>query len=163
MMVPIRLGMLSLNDILHNLGLIDNRWGLIFIYVAMSIPFTMFILTGFIKMIPQSLDESAYMDGASELTILWRLIVPLIKPAIMTVVVYNFVPIWNDVYFPLIFTRSVGNRTLMLGVTMFFGQFQTDWNLVFSALTTACIPVLLLYMFGSKYLIKGLMAGALKE
>lgn len=162
MMIPIRLGMLFLNDLLNFFGLIDNLWGLMLIYIAMSIPFSMFILTGFIKMIPTAMDESAYMDGANELVILLRIIVPLVKPAIATVLVYNFVPIWNDVYFPLIFLRAQQNKTLMLAVTIFFGQFQTDWNLVFSALATACVPVLMVYLLGSKYLIKGLMAGALK-
>jgi len=162
MMVPLRLGLLSLNDLLYKLNLIDNLWGIIFIYVAMGIPFTMFILTGFIRMIPITLEESAFIDGANTFTVLTRIIVPLIKPAIATVVIYNFVPMWNDVYFPLIFIKSVEKRMLMHAVTLFFGQFSTNWNLVFSALTVACIPVIVLYIFCSKYLIRGLMAGSLK-
>ena len=162
MMIPLRLGMLYLNDLLNFFGLIDSQWGIILIYCAMSIPFSMFILTGFIKMIPIELDEAAFIDGASALSILRKIAVPLVKPAIATVTVYNFVPIWNDVFFPLIFIKTKGKRTLMLAVTMFFGQFSTDWNLVFSALTLACVPVLLLYLFSSKYLIRGLMAGAIK-
>jgi raffinose/stachyose/melibiose transport system permease protein len=162
MMIPLRLGMLYLNDLLNFLGLIDSHWGIILIYCAMSIPVTMFILTGFIKMIPKELEESAFIDGASSFSMLSKVVIPLIKPAIATVTVYNFVPIWNDVFFPLIFIKTKEKRTLMLAVTMFFGQFSTDWNLVFSALTLACIPVLLVYLFGSKYLIRGLMAGAIK-
>lgn len=162
MMIPLRLGMLYLNDLLNFLGLIDSQWGIIMIYCAMSIPFSMFILTGFIKMVPMELEESAFIDGASPFTIIWKIAVPLVKPAIATVAVYNFVPIWNDVFFPLIFIKDKVKRTLMLAVTMFFGQFSTDWNLVFSALTLACVPVLILYLFSSKYLIKGLMAGAIK-
>jgi len=162
MMLPLRLGLLSLNDLLFRLGLIDNLWGLVFIYIAMNIPFTMFLLTGYIKMIPPALEESAFMDGASTWQILWQIVVPLIKPAIATTVVYNFVPIWNDAFFPLIFMSSEKNRTLMQAVTLFFGQFSTNWNLVFSALTLACLPVIIVYIFCSKYLIKGMMAGALK-
>jgi raffinose/stachyose/melibiose transport system permease protein len=113
-------------------------------------------------MIPITLEESAFIDGANTFTVLTRIIVPLIKPAIATVVIYNFVPMWNDVYFPLIFIKSVEKRMLMHAVTLFFGQFSTNWNLVFSALTVACIPVIVLYIFCSKYLIRGLMAGSLK-
>jgi raffinose/stachyose/melibiose transport system permease protein len=163
MMLPLRLGLLSLNDLLYKLGLIDNLWGLIFIYVAMNIPFSMLILTGFIKMIPPSLEESAFLDGADTLTILRKVVIPLIRPAIATVIVYDFVPIWNDVFFPLIFIKSQGKRTLMQAVTLFFGQFSSNWNLVFAALTLACIPVIILYLCCSKYLIRGLMAGAVKE
>jgi len=162
MMLPLRLGLLSLNDLLFRMGLIDNLWGLVFIYIAMNIPFTMFLLTGYIKMIPPALEESAFMDGASTWQILWQIVVPLVKPAIATTIVYNFVPIWNDAFFPLIFMSSEKNRTLMQAVTLFFGQFSTNWNLVFSALTLACLPVIIVYVFCSKYLIKGMMAGALK-
>ncbi len=162
MMLPLRLGLLSLNDILNSLGMIDNLWGLIFIYVAMNIPFTMFLLTGYIKMIPVSLEESAFIDGANTWKILWRVVVPLIKPAIVTTIVYNFVPIWNDAFFPLVFISTKEKRTLMLAVMLFFGQYSTDWNLVFSALTLACVPVIIVYIFCSKQLIKGMMAGALK-
>lgn len=162
MMIPLRLGLLSLNDLLNSMGLIDNLWGLVFIYVAQNIPFTMFLLTGFIKMIPTSMEEVAYIDGANTWQVLWKVIVPLIKPAIATTVVYNFIPIWNDVFFPLIFISSKQNRTLIQAVTLFFGQYATNWNLVFSALTVACVPVVVVYIFCSKYLIKGMMAGALK-
>ncbi|HPR79321.1 MAG TPA: carbohydrate ABC transporter permease [Candidatus Limiplasma sp.] len=162
MMIPLRLGLLSLNDLLNSMGLIDNLWGLVFIYVAQNIPFTMFLLTGFIKMIPTSMEEVAYIDGANTWQVLWKVIVPLIKPAIATTVVYNFIPIWNDVFFPLIFISSKQNRTLIQAVTLFFGQYATNWNLVFAALTVACVPVIVVYIFCSKYLIKGMMAGALK-
>jgi raffinose/stachyose/melibiose transport system permease protein len=163
MMIPLRLGLLSLNDLFFRLHLIDNLWGLIFIYVAMNIPFTMLILTGFIRMIPISMEESAFIDGANTLTVVWKIIIPLIKPAVATVVIYNFLPMWNDVYFPLIFIKTPENRMLMHAVTMFFGQYSTNWNLVFSALTLACLPAIIMYIFCSKYLIKGLMAGAIRE
>ena len=146
MMLPLRLGLLSLNDLFYSMGLIDNLWCLVFIYIAMNIPFTMFLLTGYIKMIPESMEESAFIDGASTWQIVWKIVVPLIKPAIATTIVYNFVPIWNDAFFPLIFISSNNNRTLMQAVTLFFGQFSTNWNLVFSALTLACVPVILVYI-----------------
>ena len=162
MMIPLRLGLLSLNDLLYKLGLIDSLWGLIFINVAQKIPITLIILTGFIQMIPVSMEETAYIDGANTWQVLWKVIVPLIKPAVATTVVYNFVPIWNDVFYPLIFISTKERRTLMQTVTLFFGQYLTNWNLVFSALTVACVPVIIVYIFCSRYLIEGMMAGAIK-
>ena len=88
--------------------------------------------------------------------------VPLLKPAIATAAIYNFVPIWNDFYFPLILIRSDNLKTLPLGTSIFFGQFQTDWPTVFAALTLAVLPSLLFYFLLSKQFISGLTAGALK-
>lgn len=162
MIIPIRLGVLFLNDMLNALGLLNTHLGLILIYIAMSIPFSMFILTGYIKMIPKEMDEAAYLDGCSTPQVIVSMIVPLLKPAIATVAIYNFVPIWNDVYFPLIFIFDDDKKTFMLQVTNYFGQYATDWNLVYSALTFAAAVSLIFYAFGSKYLVKGLTAGALK-
>jgi len=162
MMVPLRLGLLSLNDLLYKMGLIDNLWGLVLINVAMNIPYSMFLMAGYIKMIPVSLEESAFIDGANTWTILWKIVVPLIKPCIATTLIYNLVPIWNDAFFPLVFISTKENRTLMQAVMLFFGQYSTNWNLVFSALSLAAIPVIVVYIICSKYLIRGMMAGAVK-
>ncbi len=162
MMLPLRLGLLSLNDLLFKMGLIDNLWGLVLINVAMNIPYSMFLLSGYIKMIPESLEESAFIDGASTWTILWKIIVPLIKPCIATTLIYNLVPIWNDAFFPMVFMSTKTKRTLMQAVMLFFGQYSTNWNLVFSALTLAAVPVIIVYIICSKYLIRGMMAGAVK-
>ena len=162
MMLPLRLGLLSLNDLLYKLNLIDNLWGLVLINVAMNIPYSMFLLSGYIKMIPVSLEESAVIDGASTWTLLWKVVVPLIKPCIATTLIYNLVPIWNDAFFPMVFISTKENRTLMQAVMLFFGQYSTNWNLVFSALSLAAIPVIIVYIICSKYLIRGMMAGAVK-
>ena len=122
----------------------------------------MLLLTGFIKMIPVSLEESAFIDGANTWQILWKVVFPLIKPAVATTFIYNFVPIWNDAFFPLIFIGTDEKKTLMQAVTMFFGQYTTNWNLVFCAMTVACLPVIIVYICCARYLIRGMMAGALK-
>ena len=113
-------------------------------------------------MIPREMDEAAYLDGCTTFRLITTMIVPLLKPAIATVAIYNFVPIWNDVYFPLIFIFDDNKKTFMLQVTNYFGQYSTDWNLVYSALTFAAAVSLVFYAFFSKYLVKGLTAGALK-
>ena len=162
MIIPIRLGVLFLNDMLNALGLLNSLWGLICIYTAMSIPFSMYIMSGYVKMIPRELDEAAIIDGCGTVRIISQIILPLIRPAIATVAIYNFMPIWNDVYFPLVFIFDESKKTFMLHVTMFFGQYSKDYNLIFSALTFAAAVSLIFYAFGSRQLIKGLTAGAIK-
>lgn len=162
MMVPIRLGVINMFDTFDKFNLNNTLWGLILIYSAMSIGFSVFILTGFMRGIPIEIEESAKIDGCSRFRILWNILIPLLKPAIATAVIYNFVPIWNDFYFPLIFIQSEELKTLPIGVTIFFGQYQTDWSTVFAALSLAAIPVLTFYFMLSKQFIKGLTAGAVK-
>lgn len=162
MIIPIRLGVLFLNDMFSALGLFDSLWGLVFIYTAMTLPFGMFILTGYVNMISKELDEAAIIDGCGTGGVITRVILPLIRPAIATVAIYNFMPIWNDVYFPLIFIFDQSKKPFMLHVTMFFGQYSKDYNLIFSALTFAAAVSLIFYAIGSRQLVKGLTAGALK-
>jgi raffinose/stachyose/melibiose transport system permease protein len=162
MMIPIRLGILNLTEILKLLNLLDRLSGLIIVYTAMTIPFSMFIISGFIRQIPLDLEEAAYIDGCSIFGIITRIIIPMLRPAIATTAVYNFIQIWNDVYFPLILIRDEYKKTLSLGITMFFGQYSTNWNLAFSALTISALPTLVFYFFVSKHLVKGLTAGAIK-
>lgn len=162
MMVPIRLGVINMFDTFNKLKLNDTLLGLVCIYTAMSIGFSVFIMTGFMRGLPVEIEESAKIDGCSRFRILWNILVPVLKPAIATAVIYNFVPIWNDFYFPLIFIQSENLKTLPIGVTIFFGQYQTDWPTVFAALTLAALPVLIFYFLMSKQFIKGLTAGAVK-
>lgn len=162
MMVPIRLGVINMFDTFNRLGLNDTLLGLILIYSAMSIGFSIFIMTGFMRGIPAEIEESAKIDGCSRFRILWNILIPVLRPAIATALIYNIVPIWNDFYFPLIFIQSENLKTVPIGVTIFFGQYQTDWPTVFAALTLAALPVLIVYFLMSKQFIKGLTAGAVK-
>lgn len=162
LMIPIRLGTINLFQIIQQLGLINSLAGLIPVYVAMGLPIATFVLTSFIRSVPFELTEAARIDGASEWRIYSTIILPLIRPAVATVVVFNVIPIWNDLWFPLVFIRDQDARTVTLGVTLLFGQYQTDWTRALSALSLAAVPVLLAYLLMSKQFIQGLTAGALK-
>jgi len=162
MMIPIRLGVLNLFQIFQSLNLFDNLLALILIYTAMGIPFSVFIITAFVKQIPKEMLEAAQIDGCNDWQILIRIYLPLLRPAIATSAIYHFIPIWNDFYFPLIFIKSDALKTVPLGTAIFFGQFQTDWPTVFAALTVAVIPAIIFYLIMSKQFIKGLTAGAVK-
>jgi raffinose/stachyose/melibiose transport system permease protein len=114
------------------------------------------------KSIPMELEYAARIDGCSELSIYKNVIMPLSMPSITLVTIYNIVPIWNNFFFPLVFITSPSRRTLPLGVSHFFGQFQIDWASIFAALSISIIPLIVVYIFMSKYFIKGMTAGAVK-
>ncbi len=162
MMLPIKIASIRILALIKTLGLLNTIWGLIPIYVAMGIPIAVFVLTEFIRSVPKSLTEAALLDGAKRFTIFRVIVVPLVRPALATVAIYNLVPFWNDLWFPLIFITDDKAKTLLLGVTRLFGQYQTDWSKVMAVLTLSAIPVLLLYVLMSKQFIKGLTAGAVK-
>lgn len=162
LMIPIRLATIDIVRMVERVGLIDNVWGLVPVYVAMSLPVAVFVLTGFVNELPDELFEAARIDGAGEWAIYRRLVVPLLRPAISTVAVLTVLPIWNDVWFPLILTRSRDEQTLMLGVSRLFGQYTTDWTAILSILTLAALPLLVLYLALNRQFIRGLTAGAVK-
>ncbi|MFW5695042.1 MAG: carbohydrate ABC transporter permease [Alkalispirochaeta sp.] len=162
MMIPIRIGSINLLMLVRNLGLLDQLAGLLPIYVAMGMPIGVFVLTEFIRTVPPELTQAAYIDGAGTFRIFWQIVLPLTRPAMATVAIFNLVVLWNDLWFPLIFIRRESQRTLMLGVTRLFGQYQTDWTLILSTLTVATIPIVVLYILMAKQFIAGLTAGAIK-
>jgi raffinose/stachyose/melibiose transport system permease protein len=162
LMIPIRLGTINIVTIVQDFGLNNKLTGLIPIYVAMGLPITIFVLTAFMRGVPQDLIDAARMDGASELRVFVEIMLPLTRPALATVTVFNMIPIWNDLWFPLILTRDENVRTVTYGVSLLFGQYQTDWNAILSTLSLASLPVLILYLLMSKQFIKGLTAGAVK-
>lgn len=162
MMLPIRIASIRLIQIVKTLGLLNTIWGLIPIYVAMGFPVSVFIITAFIRSVPGELTESAFIDGAGRLKIFFVIILPLLKPAMATVAIYNLVPFWNDLWFPLLFITDEKSKTLLLGVTRLFGQYQTDWSRVLAVLTLSALPVIILYLLMSSQFIKGLTAGAIK-
>ncbi len=160
-MIPIRLGTVSILRLVVALGLINTRTALILVYTAMGLPLAIFILTQFMRQVPRELKEAARMDGASEYRIFF-LVLPLVRPAIATVAVFTMIPIWNDLWFPLILAPGEKTKTVTLGAQQFLGQFVSDWNAVLSSLTLAMIPVLILYLIFSRQLIRGITAGAIK-
>jgi len=162
MMLPIKIASIRILEIVRHLGLINTVWSLIPVYTAMGIPIAVFILTEFIRQIPYELTEAGIIDGAGRFVIFVRIIAPLLRPALATTAIYNLVPFWNDLWFPLIFITDDRAKTLLLGVTRLFGQYQTDWSKVLAVLTLSAIPVIILYLFMSKQFIKGLTAGAVK-
>ncbi|MBK9008724.1 MAG: carbohydrate ABC transporter permease [Anaerolineae bacterium] len=162
LMIPIRLGTLDLVRLIKALNLQDTYWSLIPVYVAMGMPIATFVLTAFIKELPGEMFEAAKIDGATEWQVYSRIVLPLMRPALATVAIFNMIKIWNDFWFPLVFIRAEESRTVALGVSLLFGQYRTDWTRALAVLSLAAVPMLILYMILAREFIKGLTAGAVK-
>ena len=161
-MIPIRIGTVAILEMMVQTGLVNSLWALILVYTAQGLPLAVFILSEFMQQVSDDLKNAGRIDGLSEYTIFFRLVVPLVRPAMATVAVFNMIPIWNDLWFPLILAPAEETKTLTLGSQVFIGQFVTDWNAVLSALSMAILPVLVLYVIFSRQLIRGITSGAVK-
>ncbi|HHC08707.1 MAG TPA: carbohydrate ABC transporter permease [Actinobacteria bacterium] len=159
LLLPFRLAILPLFLLLQSLGLVDTRIGLILVYAATGIPFSVFILSAFFRQLPGELTEAARIDGAGEFTIFGRVMLPLVRPGMATVAIFQFVPLWNDFFFPLVLLRSSDKLTLPVGMTRFFGEFQTDWSTLFAGIIITTLPLIVLFLVATKQIIAGLTAG----
>lgn len=161
-MIPIRLGTVAILQMMADLQLVNTLWSLILVYTAQGLPLAIFILSEFMRQISDDLKNAGRIDGLSEYVIFYRLVLPLVRPAMATVAVFTMIPIWNDLWFPLILAPAEATKTITLGAQVFIGQFVTNWNAVLAALTLAIVPVLILYVIFSRQLIAGITSGAVK-
>jgi raffinose/stachyose/melibiose transport system permease protein len=161
-MIPIRLGTIGILQEMVALNLVNTLFSLILVYTAQGLPLAIFILSEFMRTVSDDLKSAGRIDGLSEYAIFFRLVLPLVRPAMATVAVFTMIPIWNDLWFPLILAPGEATKTVTLGAQTFIGQFVTDWNAVLAALSLAIFPVLVLYVLFSRQLIRGITAGAVK-
>jgi raffinose/stachyose/melibiose transport system permease protein len=161
-MIPIRLGTVAILELMVAGGLVNTRTALVLVYTAQGLPLAVFILSEFMRSVSDDLKNAGRMDGLSEYAIFFRLVLPLVRPAMATVAVFTMIPIWNDLWFPLILAPAEETKTLTLGSQVFIGQFETNWNAVLAALALSILPVLILYLIFSRQLIRGITAGAVK-
>lgn len=161
-MIPIRLGTVAILELMVSAGLVNTLFALILVYTAQGLPLAVFILSEFMKTVSDDLKNAGRIDGLSEYAIFFRLVLPLVRPAMATVAVFTMIPIWNDLWFPLILAPAESTKTITLGSQVFIGQFVTNWNAVLAALSLAIVPVLVLYLIFSRQLIRGITSGAVK-
>lgn len=161
-MIPIRIGTVAILELMVATKLVNTLLALILVYTAQGLPLAIFILSEFMAQLSRELKDAGRMDGLSEYRIFFQLVLPLVRPAMATVAVFNMIPIWNDLWFPLILAPAEETKTLTLGSQVFIGQFVTDWNAVLSALSMAILPALALYLVFSRQLIRGITSGAVK-
>lgn len=160
--IAMPLNFFTLTKIMQITHLINTRPGIIILYAATQIPFSVFLIYGFIDAIPRELDEAAIIDGCGPLRLFFSVIFPLLLPVVVTAGVLNFVGIWNDFLLPLYYLNNSAYWPMTLGVYNFFGRFQQDWNLVSADIVLTVVPVLLIYLFGQRFILSGLTAGAVK-
>jgi raffinose/stachyose/melibiose transport system permease protein len=161
-MIPTQLAVLPLYLLLRSLLLLNTHLGLILVYVAGNLSFSTFLLLPFFQSLPKELDDAARLDGCTAFGLYWRVLLPLIRPGLAAVGIWNFVGVWNDFFFPLVFTSSPSLRTIPLGLSAFFGEYGVQWNLLFAALSIAVTPLVVVYALFSRNFMRGLTAGAVK-
>lgn len=161
-MIPMHATLLPLMKLLGKLGLLDSRLALIFPYIAFGLPFAIYILSGFMRAIPRELEEAACIDGCNIFQIFFRVIMPLLKPAISTIVIFTFLSAWNELMLAMTFINDASKKTLTYGIMSFEGQYAVDWGTVGAGLSIATIPVLIFYLIFAEAFQKGIIAGAVK-
>lgn len=157
-MLPIRLGTVPIIKMMVATGLIDTLAALVLVYTAMQLPLAIALMMTYFRSVPTELKEAARMDGAGEFRTL-SIALPLVRPGIAAVASITMLPVWNDLWFPLILAPSKANQTVTLGVQQFVGQFQSDYPALLAALTLGALPLIVLFTVFSRQFIQGLSAG----
>ena len=162
MAIPVHITLIPVFKMTKTWGLYDSIWALLGPYVAMAIPISVFILTSFMKEIPMEIEESAAIDGCNRYQMFFKMILPLSKPGLSTLAIYNGVNIWNEFSFAYTLTQSAQNRTLPLAVWEFQGQYSMNTPMIMATLTLTVLPMIILFIFAQDKLVKGMTAGAVK-
>ncbi|GAA1980239.1 carbohydrate ABC transporter permease [Isoptericola halotolerans] len=157
--IPIQATIIPVYYLIVQLGLYDTLWAIILPSIAFAIPLSVLILTNFLRDVPAELFESMRVDGAGEWRTLWSLALPLTRPAVMTVGVYNALQVWNGFLFPLVLTQSAETRVLPLSLWSFQGEFSVNVPAVLAAVVLSVLPILAAYIVGRRQLVSGLTAG----
>lgn len=162
--VPTALILPSEFTVMYNLNLWNTQFGLVILYVVFSLPYSILVMSGFYRGMPKELEEAALIDGCGVHSAFWKIIFPLSKNGIITIVIFNFVWIWNDYIYALTFLHDKALMTLPVGIIALMNSFKlkADWVTLFAGLNIVMIPSILLYICFQKYLTKGLTAGAVK-
>ncbi|WP_252502227.1 carbohydrate ABC transporter permease [Sporosarcina sp. Marseille-Q4943] len=162
LMIPMKLAILPLYMMMLKLGLLNSLNSLVIVYIAGNVPFAVFVFYGFFRSLPKDLDQSARLDGCNEFQIYYKIILPLMRPSLAIVGIVNLIGVWNDFFYPLIFIHDDAKNTIPLGMLSLFGEYDTQWNLLFAGLTISSLPMIVAFLLASKQFIEGLTTGAVK-
>jgi raffinose/stachyose/melibiose transport system permease protein len=162
-LIPLQMVLLPLFTVYFHLHLINSLWSLIITYTAFGLPLTIFLMVGYFRAVPREILEAATLDGASIYSVFFRIAVPMVSNAILTVAVVQFFFIWNDLLLSLTFISDDSKRTIQTGLLNFTGQYgQIDWGPTFAAVSMTVLPTLVLYLALNQRVMKGLTSGSLK-
>ena len=160
MVIPVNY--VALTKVMQLTGLNNTSLGIILLYVAMQTPFTVFLIFGFVSKVPVELDEAAVLDGCSPLRLYFGIVMPLLKPALITASVLCFLNTWNEFTMPLYFLNTSEKWPMTLAIYNFFGQYEMSWNLICADVLLTCAPVIIMYLLCQRYIVGGQTAGAVK-
>lgn len=163
LIIPIRLALAPLFTIVKTLGLLDSIAGVVLVQSASMMPVAVFILAAFLKSVPSELEDAAKIDGALPFSIYWRVVLPLVRPALATVALLSFVQAWNEYFLPLIFLQSPDKYPITLGIAEFKAQFDVQWHLMFAGILIMLVPTIIAFLLASRQFIEGLTSGGVKE
>jgi len=145
------------------LGLLNNYLGMIFVYVSVSIPFSIYLLVGYLEAVPRSLDEAAILDGCSQFQVIWRIVFPIMLPGVVATATYAFLLCWSEYLFALAFLTKTELKTMPLLLSAFFGENVVEWGNVMAGSALMTLPTLLLFLPLQTRMASGLAAGAVKQ
>lgn len=161
-MIPLVQYMSKWQSETFGISFIDTRYGLIFMNIGFGLGFSIFLFHGFIKNIPVEMEEAAMIDGSGKWQMFWKIVFPSLKPITVTSASLNVISLWNDYLLPSLVLRRPQLRTIPLSTFYFFGEFTIQWNLALAGLLLAIVPVIIFYLFAQRYIIEGVMSGAIK-
>jgi len=162
LLIPIPGVFVPLYLMLNKMGLLDTRLGLVLCYVSGNLAFGIFLLRSFFEELPKEIEEAALIDGASRFGIYWRIALPLARPALATLIIFNSLSIWNEFLLALVVLQDKTKMPIQRGLMVFQGTHITDYPMLMAGLTIATIPVIVIYLLMQKHIVKGIAAGALK-
>lgn len=160
--LPIQIIALPIFVLMRQLNLLNSLLSLVLVYSAGGLAFGVFLLVNFMRNIPRELEDAAYVDGASSLQVYWRVVMPLVRPALSIVAIFNFLTAWNGFFFPLILVNNPHRMPVALGILQFAGVYLSQYNLMFAALVVVSIPTLVAFIVVSRQFRRNMLAGGLK-
>jgi len=162
MLVPVQMIILPLFVLLKSLGLLGSVLAVVLPYTALGLPLGVLVLTPLFATLPRDLSDAARVDGATELQIFRRVVLPLMRPGLASVAILNGVWMWNEFFIPLIISVKSSTQTLPVGIMSFVGVYSTEWGLVFASVVVSAAPIVVAYLLMTRHFVAGLTAGALK-
>lgn len=162
MIIPFQMTMIPLYKMMVDLGFYNSYHGIIMIYLALTAPFSVFLLVGFVKSVPRELEEAALIDGCGVFQTFFRIVLPLLKPALTTLCVLNLFSIWNDFLMPVLFLSDDRKMTITVQISKFQGMYSNDWSLLFAGICMIVLPMVVIYLLAQRFIINGITAGAIK-
>ncbi|MFO8064938.1 MAG: carbohydrate ABC transporter permease [Spirochaetota bacterium] len=162
MVIPFQSVMIPMVKISSALQLINSIPGIVIIYFSFGMPLTVFLFHGFAKNVPRELEESAYIDGCSTFQSFFRIVLPMLKTMVVTVIILQTLWIWNDFLLPLLVLFDEELQTIPLGIFRFFGRYQSQWDVALATLTMGMLPIVAFFLFLQKHIIRGVTAGSVK-